>query len=277
MNILSSIWKAVSRGFHRLGSPREFYTISNYLTPVFGALFLVLSLIGSYYALFVAPADYQQGDSYRILFVHVPSAWLSLFIYVVMASAAAIGLVWRMKMAFVVAICSAPIGAAFTSLALATGSLWGAPIWGTWWEWDARLTSELILLFLYFGVMALYYAFEERRTAERAMAVLAVVGVVIVPIIHYSVEWWSSLHQGATVFREGGPAMPPSMLTPLIYMALGFTFFYGYILFLRARNMVLSNERKSKWVRALLQPQTVQPQDLQSEMLQAESSKEGIQ
>ncbi|MEM7358739.1 MAG: heme ABC transporter permease [Pseudomonadota bacterium] len=251
MNPLSAIWNFLYRSFHRLGSPREFYKISTYATPIFGLLFLGLCLVGSYLGLFVAPADYQQGESYRIIFVHVPAAWLSLFVYVVMAIAGAIGLIWRMKMAFVVAICSAPIGAAFTALALVTGSLWGAPIWGTWWEWDARLTSELILLFIYFGVMALYYAFEERKTAERAMAMLSVVGIVIVPIIHYSVEWWSSLHQGATVFRDGGPAMPASMLTPLLLMALGYTFFYGYVLFLRARNMVLHNERKSKWVKEM--------------------------
>ena len=242
----------MSRAFHRLGSPREFFKISTWVTPIFGLLFLGLTVVGAYMGLFLAPADYQQGDSFRIIYVHVPAAWLSLFIYVVMACAGAIGLIWRMKMAFVVAICSAPIGAAFTALALITGSLWGAPIWGTWWEWDARLTSELILLFLYFGVMALYYAFEDRSTAERATALLSVVGVVIVPIIHYSVEWWSSLHQGATVFREQGPAMPASMLTPLLLMALGFTFFYGYILFQRARNMVLHNERNSRWVREMI-------------------------
>jgi heme exporter protein C len=252
VNPLRPIWNFLYLSFHRLGSPREFYTISRYTTPIFGILFFGLTAIGSYLALFVAPADYQQGDSYRIIFVHVPAAWLSLFIYVVMAVASAIGLIWRIKMAFVVAICSAPIGATFTALALLTGSLWGAPIWGTWWEWDARLTSELILLFIYLGVMAVYYAFDERRTAERAMALLCVVGIVIVPIIHYSVEWWSSLHQGATVFRDGGPAMPPSMLTPLLLMALGFTFFYGYVLFLNAQNLVLSTERKSKWVRELL-------------------------
>lgn len=255
MNPLRPIWNFLYRSFHRLGSPREFYKISRYATPIFGLLFLGLTAAGSYLGLFVAPADYQQGDSYRIIFVHVPAAWLSLFIYIVMATASAIGLIWRMKMAFVVAICSAPIGAAFTALALITGSLWGAPIWGTWWEWDARLTSELILLFIYLAVMALYYAFDERRTAERAMALLCVVGIVIVPIIHYSVEWWSSLHQGATVFREGGPAMPASMLTPLLLMALGFTFFYAYVLFMRAQNMVLSNERKSSWVRELLSKQ----------------------
>lgn len=252
MNPFKIIWNFLARFYHRLASPREFYSISRYATPLFGALFLLLSSVGAYLGLFVAPADYQQGDSYRIIFVHVPAAWLSLLIYVIMATAGAIGLIWRMKMAFIVAICSAPIGAAFTALALITGSIWGKPIWGTWWVWDARLTSELILLFLYFGVMALYYAFEERKTAERAMALLCVVGVVIVPIIHYSVEWWSSLHQGATVFRDAGPAMPPSMLTPLLLMALGFTFFYGYALFLRIQNAVLSNERKSRWVRELI-------------------------
>ena len=252
MTLFKTIWLFLNRIYHRLASPREFYRISRYATPVFGILFLLLTAYGSYLGLFVAPSDYQQGDSFRIIYVHVPAAWLSLFIYMVVATASAIGLIWRMKMAFVVAICSAPIGAGFTFLALATGSLWGAPIWGTWWEWDARLTSELILLFLYLGIMALYYSFEERRTAESAMALLSIVGVVIVPIIHYSVEWWSSLHQGATVFREGGPAMPASMLKPLLLNALGFTFFYGYVMFLRAQNMVLNNERKSRWVREVI-------------------------
>jgi len=252
VKLISIVWHFLQRSYHRLASPREFYQISRYTTPVFGTLFIGLTLVGSYLGLFVAPADYQQGDSFRIIYVHVPAAWLSLFIYIVMACASAIALIWRMKMAFVIAICSAPIGAAFTTLALATGSLWGAPIWGTWWVWDARLTSELILLFIYLGVMALYYAFDERRTGERAMALLSIVGVVIVPIIHYSVEWWSSLHQGATVFRDGGPAMPNSMLIPLLLMALGFTFFYGYVLFLRAQNMVLRNERNSHWVRTLI-------------------------
>ena len=252
MSPLKPIWKLLTMIYHRLASPREFYKISRYVTPIFGLLFLSLTIYGSYLGLFIAPADYQQGESVRIMYVHVPTAWLSLFIYVVMATAGAIGLIWRIKMAYVISICSAPIGAAFTALALITGAIWGAPIWGTWWVWDARLTSELILLFLYVGVMALYYAFDERKTAERASALLAVVGVVIVPIIHYSVEWWSSLHQGATVFREGGPAMPASMLKPLLLNALGFTFFYGYAVFLRAQNMVLQNEQKKHWVRELL-------------------------
>lgn len=252
MNPFSAIWKFLDRTYHRLASPREFYTIARYTTPVFGALSLCLLLAGTYLGLFVAPADYQQGDSYRIIFVHVPSAWMSMMIYVIIATAAAIGMIWRMKMAFAVAICSAPLGAVFTALALITGSVWGKPIWGTWWTWDARLTSELILLFLYFGIIAIYYAFEERKTAEKAMAMLAIVGVVIVPIIHYSVEWWSSLHQGRTVFAEGGPRMPASMLTPLLLMVFGFMFFYGYALFIRLQNWVLDTERKSRWVREMI-------------------------
>ncbi|GAA6137700.1 heme ABC transporter permease [Arenicella sp. 4NH20-0111] len=253
MNPFSIIWKFLDRTYHRLASPREFYGIAQYMTPIFGLLSLALILSGAYLGLFKAPADYQQGDSFRIIYVHVPAAWLSLMVYTIMAVAAAIGMVWRMKMAFVVAICSAPLGAVFTALALITGSIWGKPIWGTWWTWDARLTSELILLFLYFGVMATYHAFEERKTAEKAMAMLSIVGIVIVPIIHYSVEWWSSLHQGATVFAEGGPRMPSDMLTPLLLMIAGFMFFYGYALFLSAQNMVLNNERKSRWVRDLIQ------------------------
>ena len=149
----------------------------------------------------LAPTDYQQGDSYRIMFIHVPAAWMSLFIYIVMAGAGAIGLIWRMKLAEIIAISSAPIGASFTFLALVTGSIWGKPMWGTWWVWDARLTSELILLFLYLGVMALNNAIEDKRTAARATAMLAIVGVVNIPIIHYSVEWWNTLHQGPTVTK----------------------------------------------------------------------------
>jgi len=246
------LWSILERFYHRLASPREFFQIARILTPIFGLLFIIPTLIGSYFGLFVAPTDYQQGDAFRILFVHVPVAWMSLFVYVTMAVAGAIGLVWRMKMAFAVVICSAPIGAAFTALALVTGAIWGKPIWGTYWQWDARLTSELILLFLYFGIMALYAAFEERTTAERATALLTVVGVVIVPIIHYSVEWWNTLHQGPTVFVAGGPRMPSEMLTPLIFMAVGFMFFYGYTLFLSLRNHVLTTNRGQQWVRALV-------------------------
>jgi len=251
VNPLNVIWNFLGRTYHRLASPREFYRISLYVTPVFGFLFLTLTLVGTYYGLFVAPADYQQGESYRIIFVHVPSAWLSMFIYTTMAIAGAIGLIWRMKMAFVVAICSAPIGAAFTALALITGSIWGKPIWGTWWVWDARLTSELILLFLYFGVMATYYAFEDRKTAERAMALLSVVGVVIVPIIHYSVEWWSTLHQPATITKIGKPSIHPSMGIPLFLMVFAFQLLYAYVLLLRTRIGILQREARAAWVAQL--------------------------
>src|SRR5690606_11734607 len=181
---------------------------------------LLLIIIGAVGGLYLAPPDYQQGDAFRIIYVHVPSAWLSMFGYVVMATAAAIGLIWRMKLAHVAANAVAPLGASFTALALATGSIWGRPMWGTWWVWDARLTSELILLFLYFGYMALNRAFEDRKQGDRASAVLALVGVVNVPIIHYSVEWWNTLHQPATITKFGKPSITVDMLWPLLVMFL---------------------------------------------------------
>jgi heme exporter protein C len=198
-----------------------------------------------------APPDYQQGDSYRIMFVHVPAAWMSLFIYVVMAVCGAIIIIWRMKLAEVVLISSAPIGASFTFLALVTGSLWGKPMWGTYWVWDARLTSELILLFLYLGIIGLHNAIDDKRTASRAVAILALVGVVNIPIIHYSVEWWNSLHQGPTVTKFDKPSIHWSMLLPLLLMALAFQVYYLLALFHRCRAELLRRERNSKWVEEL--------------------------
>ncbi len=247
------MFSILNRFYHQLGSPKEFYPLSNWMTPLFGVLALVLFIPGAYLGLVVAPSDYQQGDSYRIIFVHVPAAWLSLMIYMIMATAAAIALIWRMKMAFAVVICSAPIGAVFTALALITGSIWAKPTWGAWWVWDARLTFELILLFLYMGIFSMYHAFDDRRVAERATALLTVVGVVLVPIIRYSVVWWSSLHQGESVFRDGGPAMPASMLTPLLLMAAAASFFYGYSLFLNLRAHVLEQNHDKQWVQDLTQ------------------------
>ncbi len=238
--------------FHKLGSPKYFYDLSGKFLPWFGWLTLILMLVGSYWGLVIAPADYQQGDSYRIIYIHVPAAWMSLFVYIVMATAGAIGLIWKMKMADVVASCSAPLGAAFTFLALVTGSLWGKPMWGTYWVWDARLTSELILLFLYLGFMGLEAAIDDKRTAANACAVLALVGVVNIPIIHYSVEWWNTLHQGSTVARVDKPAMDTNMLIPLLLMWLGFMFYYGTTLFMRARNEVLHRERDTTWVKELV-------------------------
>jgi len=237
--------------FHKMASPRYFYTLAGRFIPWLAAACLLFILAGLYYGLIKAPPDYQQGDSYRIMFIHVPAAWMSMFVYVVMAGAGTIGLVWRIKLAEVVAISSATIGASFTFLALITGSLWGKPMWGTWWVWDARLTSELILLFLYLGVIALYNAVEDKRTASRATAILAIVGVVNIPIIHFSVEWWNTLHQGATVTKLGAPSIDISMLIPLLLMAVAFKLYYALVLLMRARCEVLERERNTQWVREL--------------------------
>ena len=237
--------------FHKMASPKYFYDISGRMIPWLGAAFIVVTLAGLYYGLVKAPPDYQQGDSYRIMFVHVPAAWMSMFIYMVMAIAGAIGLVWHIKLAEVISISSATVGAAFTFLALVTGSIWGKPMWGTWWVWDARLTSELVLLFLYLGVIALYNAIDDKRTAARAVAILALVGVVNIPIIHYSVEWWNTLHQGPTVTKLDKPSIHLSMLIPLLLMAVSFKLYYAMVVLMRARCEVLERERHTNWVKEL--------------------------
>ena len=237
---------------HKLASPPYFYQFSGKALPWLGAIFSVFLIYGLYGGLVLAPADYQQGESYRIIYIHVPAAWMSLFIYMVMATSGAIGLIWRIKLAEVVAISSASIGAMFTFLALVTGSIWGKPMWGTWWEWEARLTSELILLFLYLGVIALYNAVEDKRTASRAVAILALVGVVNIPIIHYSVEWWNTLHQGPTITKFDKPSIHLSMLLPLLSMAVAFKVYFGIALLARARNELLQRERNTGWVKEML-------------------------
>jgi heme exporter protein C len=238
--------------FHKFGSPPHFYRIAGNWLPWLGTIFLLLLVAGLYGGLILAPPDYQQGESYRIIFIHVPSAWMSLFIYMVMAACGVVILVWRMKIAEIVLISSAPIGASFTFLALATGSLWGKPMWGTWWVWDARLTSELILLFLYLGVIGLHGAIEDKRIAARAIAILAIVGMVNIPIIHYSVEWWNSLHQGPTVTKFDKPSIHWSMLIPLLLMALAFQVYYVLALFQSCRAELLQRERNNKWVEELI-------------------------
>ncbi len=237
--------------FHKLGSPPHFYRIAGKWIPWLNWIFLILLVAGLYGGLILAPPDYQQGESYRIIFVHVPAAWMSLLIYVVMAVCGAVIIVWRMKLAEVVLISSAPIGASFTFLALVTGSLWGKPMWGTYWVWDARLTSELILLFLYLGIIGLHNAIDDKRTAGRAVAILALVGVVNIPIIHYSVEWWHSLHQGSTITKFGKPTIHWSMLWPLLLMALAFQVYYAMALFHRCRAEILRRERNAKWIEEL--------------------------
>src|SRR6202050_2582276 len=233
--------------FHRLASPPHVYALAARLTPWLAWPATLLIVGGLYGGLVLAPPDYQQGDDFRIIYVHAPSAWMSLMVYVTMASAAAIALIWRMKVAHAVAASCAPIGASFTLAALVTGSLWGRKMWGTYWEWDPRLTSELILLFLYIGYMALRSAIEDLQRADRASALLAIVGVVNVPIIHYSVIWWNSLHQAPSVMKFGKPTMATSMLVPLLLMWAGFTALFVALLLTRARGEVLRRERHARW------------------------------
>lgn len=235
--------------FHRLASPPTFYRWGGTLQWIFGVLAVLLIVVGTYGGLVLAPADYQQGDAFRIIYVHVPCAWLSLFVYTSMAVAGGVALIWRMKLAELYVIAAAPLGAAFTALALVTGMLWGEPMWGTYWVWDARLTSELVLLFLYLGVIALAAAFEDPRRGARAAAVLALVGVVNVPIIHYSVEWWNSLHQGATVTKFDSPSITGDMLWPLLVNALGFMCYFACLQCVRMRALILSRERDARWIR----------------------------
>ena len=239
--------------FHRFGSPPHFYRLARRLTPWFGWPALILCLAGLIGGLGLAPRDYQQGEGFRIIYVHAPAAWLSLMVYVVMATSAAVGLIWRINVGHAVAASCAPIGASFTVLALATGMLYGRPMWGTYWEWDPRLTSELLLLFLYLGYMALRSAIDDVARADRASAVLAIVGVVDVPIIHYSVIWWNSLHQAPTVMKFGRPSMPASMLVPLLLMLAGFTFYFAALLLTRARGEILRRERNAHWIAAALE------------------------
>ncbi len=236
---------------HKLASPRYFYDISGKWIPWLAGLTVITLLAGLYYGLVKAPADYQQGESYRIMFIHVPAAWMSMFIYMLMAMWSGINLIWNIKLADVMTVSSATLGASFTFLALMTGSLWGKPMWGAWWVWDARLTSELILLFLYLGYIALVSAIEDRRTAARAGGVLILVGVVNIPIIHYSVEWWNTLHQGPTVTKFDKPSIHLSMLIPLLIMAVSFKLYYLTVVLMRARVEVVDRERRSAWVREL--------------------------
>ncbi len=237
--------------FHRIGSPPTFYRIAGALTPWCYGIGLVLGLVALYGGLVLAPADYQQSDAYRIIFVHVPCAWMGLFAYLFMAVNAFIALVWRIKLSEILAMASAPIGAAFTFITLVTGSLWGKPMWGTWWTWDARLTSELVLLFLYLGVIGLYAAIEDRRQAARAAGFLALIGIVNLPIVHFSVKWWNTLHQGSTVRLIGPSKIDPAMIWPLLLMALAtHMWFFGSVL-ARARTGLLELDGGKEWVRRI--------------------------
>lgn len=208
--------------------------------------------IGAYGGLFVAPSDYQMGDAFRILYIHAPAAYMSMAIYVIMAVTSAIGMIWRIKLAFAISAASAPLGAWFTALALASGAIWGQPMWGTWWVWDARLTSELILLFLYFGYMGLRAAYDDPNQADRASGIIAIVGVINVPIIKFSVDWWNTLHQPATISKLDNPSITADMLWPLLVMIVAFNLFYGAVLMNRFRCEILNRERNARWLPELL-------------------------
>jgi heme exporter protein C len=236
------------RWFHKLGSPPYIYRLASRLTPWFGWTAAVLIVAGLYDGLVIAPPDYQQGDGFRIIYVHVPAAWMSLMVYTTMAVAAATGLIWRIKVAHAVAASCAPVGASFAAVTLVTGMLWGKPMWGAYWVWDPRLTFELLLLILFLGYMGLRSAFDDLQRADRASAVLAIVGVVNVPIVHFSVVWWNSLHQGSTVSLFGKSHMPPAMLIPLLVSALGFSFYFAAVLLVRLRAEVLRRERAVSWI-----------------------------
>ena len=231
---------------HRLGAPDYFYRMADKSLPFLWAAMIALLCAGLYGGLYWAPPDYQQGDGYRIIFVHVPAAWMSLFVYTTMAVTAFTGVVWKFKMSPILAFASAPIGASFTFIALVTGGIWGKPMWGTWWVWDARLTSELVLFFLYMGFIALRAALPDERIAWRAGAILLLVGFVNVPIVHFSVDWWNTLHQPATVLKIGGPAIHPKMLYPLLAMAMAFMLLYAIVVLTLAQAEILKRRGVAK-------------------------------
>jgi heme exporter protein C len=239
--------------FHQLASPPTFFRFADLITPWLLVAAIVLLGVGAYGGLFVAPADYQQGDAFRIIYVHVPAASLSLFGYTFMAVAGGIALIWRMKLAECAVVAAAPVGGSFCALALVTGMLWGKPMWGAYWVWqDARLVSELILLFFYAGVVALNAAFVDRRAGARASAWLALVGVINVPIVHYSVKWWNTLHQGSTILKFGKPSITGDMLWPLLVMLAGFFVFFAAVVLRRMQNEVLDRERGARWAQEIM-------------------------
>jgi len=235
----------------KYASPPTFYRLAGTLAPWFLGLAALLAAAGLYMGFFIAPTDFQQGESYRIIFIHVPSAWMSMFIYAVMAFWCAMGLVFNTRLSFMMALALAPTGAMFTFVALWSGALWGKPTWGTWWVWDARLTSELILLFLYIGFLSLHAAIDDTRRADRAAALLALVGVINVPIIYFSVQWWSTLHQGASVSLTRAPTMAATMLLGMLIMSVSAWMYAIGVSFLRVRSIMLGRESEAEWVREL--------------------------
>lgn len=233
-------------------APSRFYALTGWLVPLCWLVAIGFAAVGLYIGFFVAPTDAVQGDSYRIIFIHVPAAWMSMLLYLVMAFWAAIGWAFKARLASMVAQSIAPTGAMFTFLALWTGALWGRPTWGTYWVWDARLTTELILLFLYLGYIALVNAIDDRRRADQAGALLALVGSINVPIIYFSVKWWNTLHQGATVSVTSAPKMAETMFTAMMLMTVACWAYAFAVVFMRTRAHIIEREAHSAWVGALL-------------------------
>jgi heme exporter protein C len=232
----------------RLAAPKYFYLFAKRIQPFVGLLTLLAFAYGLIGGLYCAPADAQQSDAFRIIYIHVPAAFLSLLVYSVMSGCAIVYLIWHVKLADLIHSLSTPLGAWFTFIALFTGSLWGKPMWGTYWIWDARLTSELILLFIYFGILGLGQAIRDRNQRAKAVAILTLIGLVDLPIIHYSVNWWNTLHQGATLRLLDKPLIAPEMLYPLLAMIVAFKGFYVYLLLQKARTELLSREKNARWI-----------------------------
>ena len=231
--------------YFKYSSPKTFYPLAGKIIPWCALGAAILIAYGLYIGLLVAPTDFQQGEGYRIIFVHVPAAWFSMFLYLLMAFYAAMGLIFNAKLSYMMATAIAPTGAMFTFLALVTGSLWGKPMWGAWWVWDARLTSELILLFLYIGYFSLQSAIDDKSRADKASAVLAIVGAINVPIIYFSVKWWNTLHQGSSVSFTKAPAMAAIMLQGMLVMAIGFWLYSIAVILMRVRSEITERENKS--------------------------------
>lgn len=240
---------------HPYAKTERAHQLAGTLFPWFALPGLILLTLGTVWGLVFAPADYQQGEAFRIIYIHVPSALLSMSVYASMAICGFIGLVWQIRTCYMAIAAIAPVGAGLTFIALWTGATWGKPMWGTWWVWDARLTSELILLFLYFGIMALYASFEDKLQAGKAVSVMAMVGVINLPIIHYSVEWWNTLHQGATISKFEKPSMAPEMLWPLLINLLGLALLSGALVLQRLRNEIVMRELRRPWVINMLKEQ----------------------
>ena len=248
---MNRIWQILKRWFIEMGSPPLFYRWSSNIAPWLGILALIILSLGLYWGLFIAPTDYKQGDVYRILYIHVPSAILGESIFMFMAICGFINVVWRAKISGMMLKSAAPIGMSFTLVVLVTGSVWGKPTWGTWWVWDARLTSTLILFFIYAALIGLHSTIEDKSKADRAVSILSIVGLAIIPVIKKSVDWWQTLHQPSTFTLTSAPSMSPDMYQPLLICVIGFYLCFAYLLTLYLRNEVIERERSKNWVKQL--------------------------